>query len=287
MPLRDDGRPLVVASATYAILDTRRGADDPAHMLAAGPAAVDSVSTTIVAAAGRSTTDPRVVTVASAVGIVAGRRYLLQHGGRAELVRVEGVSGTTLRLVSAVVGSFAGGAAFLGCELSCSVPADATGEDEYLTQHALVVRWEPDGLAPFLEQVFVERVAPAPLVSPDEVLQLDPTLTAYAGEDMTVADAVRQAADDFGVDMLNAGVEDDRILAGPIGRRAVLHLAAWHLIKHSTDPSAVSRAERYHARYAELRNGLLQGLDKAKTTRLTADATREPPDARSRFTPRW
>ena len=287
VPLRSDGRAVVVPSASYAIVDTRRPATDASHELATGSATIDPVATTITAAAGKNTPDPWALTVASAVGIVAGRRYLLTSGGRAELVCVAGVSGTTLRLASQLPVSFSSGATFSGVELAATVPAAVTGEDDYLDGNALAVRWEPSGLAPYFDSVFVERVSPAPLVSPEEVLRLDPTLANFAGEAMSAADATRLALDDFSVDMLTAGVDDDQILAGPIGRSAIIYRAAWHLIKHSTEASAVQRAGLYHARYVELRVSLLQGFDKQKSARLTSNNARVAPDVRSLFAVGW
>ena len=87
VPLRE-GRAVAVASADFAILDLRYSADTAEHVLSSGAATVDSVSTTLAAAAGRNTADPRALSVASATGIVAGRRYLLASGGRSELVKV-------------------------------------------------------------------------------------------------------------------------------------------------------------------------------------------------------
>ncbi|HEY8377122.1 MAG TPA: hypothetical protein VIK91_11565 [Nannocystis sp.] len=282
-----DGLPVAPASATYAVIDTRRPATDPSHVLASGAATVDAVSTTLAAAAGRSTADPRRLDVTSATGIRAGHVYLLQSGGRMELVRVEGVAGTTLRLSAPVTHAFPSGAAFLGCEISCDIPAEVCADSAYLTEHALAVRWAPAGLAPYVEPVFVARASPSSLVTADELLAFDPTLAAHAGEDLTPAAAIQQAHADFSVDLLAAGVEDDRILSGPIGRRAVLHLAAYHLVKHSSEASAMARAERYYARYVELRTSLLQGRDKAKTARLTADHARQAPTAQSVFAVRW
>lgn len=287
VPLDQDGRPVKVASATYAVVDTRYDADDSGHELATGAATVDAVSTTLAAAAGRSTEDPHLLVVASAVGIAAGRRYLLTYRGQPELVKILGIDGTTLRLAAQVTLSFPTGASFQGVEISCSVPSTVTEDDAYLDDHVLAVRWTPLGLAPWLESIYLERAKPTQLISPDEVLSLDPTLEAFLDADMTGDQAVRLAVDDFHVDLLAAGREDGSVLAGPVGKRAVMYLAAWHILKGSTDTSAVSRAERYHARYAELRNNLLQGMDKAKVRNLTPDLAAKGPEVQSRFRPSW
>lgn len=286
VPLRE-GRAAIVASANYAIVDMRYGADDSAHTLASGAATIDSVSTTLATAAGRGTSDPRALSVASAVGIAVGRRYLLTSGGKSELVKVEGISGTTLRLAASLPLYFAAGATLKGVELVAPLSVDVTGDDTYLGEHVLAVRWSPDGLLPWTESIYLERVGPAPLLSPEAVLELDPTLASYAGDGNTVAAALRQAQDDFGVDMLAAGIEDTRILAGPIGRSAVLYRAAYHLIKHSSDTSAVARAEAYAARYQELRAGILNGREKKKVAQTNEDGAKQPIDVRSIFAAGW
>lgn len=286
VPLRE-GRAVVVASATYAIVDLRYGADDAAHTLASGAATVDNVSTTLSANAGKGSSDPRALSVASAAGIAAGRRYLLQSGGRSELVKVEAVSGTTLRLAATLPQYFASGSTLSGVELVAPLSADVTGEDDYLGEHVLAVKWTPDGLMPWTESIYLERVGPAPLLSPEAVLELDPTLSSYAGEGNTVASALRQATDDWNVDMLAAGIEDSQILAGPIGRSAVLYRAAYHVIKHSSDTSAVSRAEAYAARYQELRASLLNGRNKAKVAQTNEDGAKQRIDVRSIFAAGW
>lgn len=287
VPMDQYGRAVRVASATYAIVDTRYDADDSAHEVVTGAASVDSVNTTLAAAAGKSSADPRAVTVTSAVGITAGRRYLLTTGGRNDLVRVVGVDGTTVRLSAPVASPFPSGALFQGVEISCSVPADSLADEEYLDRDWLAVRWTPDGLQPWLESIYVERVGPTIYATADDVTALDGTLAAYADEHMSIQGALAQATDDLRVDLLNAGHEDSGVLAGPIGKRAVVHQAAWHLLKSSAEPSAVTRAERYAARYTELKNGLVQGLDKAKTARLTPDLARKGDAVQSRFRDSW
>jgi hypothetical protein len=286
--MRDDGEPTTVASATYAVVDLRYSADDAAHTVESGSATVDTLSTTISAAGGRGTSDPRQVTVASATGITVGRRYLLQSGGRSEVVRVSGISSTTIRLSAPALKPFPSGASFLGVELSATVTLATCATEAYLDEpNSLAIRWTPSGYRPYLEAIHLERLAPAPLIAPDELLKLDATLAAYFDDNMSAADALQQAVEDFNVDMNGAGVDDDEILAGPTGRSALKYRAAWHILKSSSEPSAVTRAERYHARWQELVASLLQGWDKKKTARLTADVAKEPPDVRSRFAVRW
>ena len=286
--LREDGRVVVPTSATYAVVDLRYDADDARHEVETGNATVDSVSTTTSAAAGRGTADPRQLLLTSTTDVTAGRRYLLSYGGRSELMRVSAVSGTTVRLHSSVAQPFASGASFLGVELSATITSGTCATDDYLdSPNSLAIRWTPAGHQPILEHVHLERLGPAPLVSPDEVLKLDPTLRAYVDDDMGADDALRQARDDFDCAMLNHRIDDDEILAGPIGRRAQIYGAAWHILKAATEPSAVARAAAYATRRDNLIADLVQGAAKKKTAQLTRDAAKTADDPRSRFALRW
>lgn len=283
VPLRE-GRAVLVASADFAILDTRYSDDSASHTVTSGAASVDSVSTTLAAAAGRNTSDPRSLTVASATGIVAGRRYLISSGGRSEIIKVEAVDGTTLRLAATLPVSFPSGAALRGVELVAEVPEATAAEDDYLGRAVLLVRWEPLGLQPYTEQVFVERSAPGPAITPEALLELDPTLASIAGGGLTAAGALAMALDDWTVDLLSRGIDDGELLAGPIGRSAVRYRAAHHLIKHLSDPTAVERSAAYAARYSELLASVVAGMTKPKVTHTRAeDGTAKPPTVRSLF----
>ena len=277
VPMRS-GLPVSVASADYKLIDLRYSATSDGHVLASGAATIDSVSTTLAAAGGKSTGDPRALSVASATGIVAGRRYLLSSGGRTELVRVEAVSGTTLRLAATLPSYFASGSSFLGVEMVASIGADFLADDDYLSRHTLAIRWEPFGLPAFQEQIFVERVAPTPLVTPEALIELDATLPAFTGDGFTMSTALRLALEDFQVDLAGAGLDDTRIMTGPIGANAVKYRAAYHCLKHAAEDSAVRRAQAYEARYHELLANLLAGKDKDKVTKVNADNAAELPD---------
>lgn len=283
IPTRD-GRAVVVASADFEILDTRYPAADALQLVASGAATVDPVATTLAADAGRGTADPRALTVASAAGIAAGRRYLVTSGGKSDLVRVLAVDGTTLRLAADLPTRYVSGSTFAGVELSATVPSDAASDEDYLDADALIVRWKPAGLLPYQEQIFVERATPAPPVSADAILDLDPTLASFAGASgMTTAAALAMALEDFKVDMLTAGIDDDQILGGPIAQNAVRYRGAFHLLKHASDESAVRRAEHFAKRYDELRASLVAGRDKPKVKHLDVDNGAQARSARALF----
>ena len=112
-PLRPD--------ATPAAQVTVRGPDMTIYASAVD-ATVDAVNTTLGSAAAAAATT---VTVASATGIVVGRRYLVGNGTSAprEMVRVRGISGTTITLSRPLRSAQATGAGFVGTRLSLAVTA--------------------------------------------------------------------------------------------------------------------------------------------------------------------
>lgn len=282
VPMRN-GRAVVVGSATFELHDLGYPEDSASRILASGAASIDSVSTMTSAATGRGASDPRAVTVASATGITAGRRYLIQQGGRSELVEVEAVSSTTVRFRVAVAQPFPSGSSFLGVEVSATVPDAVTSEDDYLGASNLAVRWECGDLAPVLEPIFLERYVTASIITRQDVLNLDRTLAGYDGEGLGLDLAIAQAQSDLSIDLLSAGHDDSRVMAGPIGREALKHAAAYHALKHAMGEAEVRRAEHYLKRYSELRANLLIGLDKAKVTHLDAEGTKKPIELRSIF----
>lgn len=286
VPMRN-GRATKVSGAAYELHDLRYPEDSADRILDSGTATVDSVSTTISAAAGRSTADPRSLTVASATGIVVGRTYLLRQGGRSESVEVDAISGTTVRLRSAVTQSFPAASEFVGLEVSCSIPEAVAANDDYLGAENLAVRWEFTGLPPLLEPVFLERYTTPPVITRQDVLNLDRTLESVDGNGLGLDLAVAQAQSDLSIDLLSAGHDDSRVMAGPIGREALKHAAAYHALKHAMGEAEVRRTEFYRKRYEELRANLLVGLDKAKVTHLNADGAKKPKDYKSLFAVAW
>ncbi|HEY0137466.1 MAG TPA: hypothetical protein VGB85_25455, partial [Nannocystis sp.] len=68
------------SAATLQIVDRRYSdTDDNYSVVDAAVAVVDTVDTVTTAACGRSSADPATINVSSAVGIVAGRRYLITN----------------------------------------------------------------------------------------------------------------------------------------------------------------------------------------------------------------
>jgi hypothetical protein len=88
-------------------------------------ATVDSVSTTLAAAASRGDSS---VTVASASGIVEGRRYLVEDDGEKYVVQVAEVDGTEVHLTGELPGPVSSGAPFVGIAITHQLTADETSD---------------------------------------------------------------------------------------------------------------------------------------------------------------
>lgn len=117
------------ASGTPTVQVFSADVDDDGTVEAAttGAASVDSVNTTLSAAASRLAST---VTVASATGITAGRRYLLGD----EWVEVRSISSTTLTLRRPLQGDHASGAAFVGCRISIAVDSAWMADENNITE---------------------------------------------------------------------------------------------------------------------------------------------------------
>jgi hypothetical protein len=261
VPMRD-GRPVRVSAATYEIIDARYGDESSDHVVvAAGEAAdIDVVSTTLSAKAGRSAADRRALTVASTVGFETGHAYLLEAAsGAAELVRIAAVaSGTVLRAAAEIRGDFAAASLLRNVEVSAVFPADVADDEDSL-DGIYVITWSVDGLPPMREAIRVERGEDNLVVGVDDLARLDPTIPLAGGDRVDLAGALAQARRDLRDDLTMAGVDEADLLTGRLGASAILYRAAALCMHHSDDPTAVRKAELYHARYGELRAALTIG----------------------------
>lgn len=275
------GAPVVVASATYAVLDSRYGVDSDEHVVvAAGTAAtVDAVSTTLTARAGRVAADRHAVTLTSTAGVVVGHQYAVTSpAGNVELVRVVAVvSATVLRTAAEIRGDFATGSTFKGIEVSGTFPADPAADEDNLDAEAYVVVWTIPGLPPLRESVFIERGEEGQLATLDDLAELDPHIPLAGGDRVSPATALARAHKDFRVDLMLAGVSEADLLTGPIGRDAVCYRAAELCFAHGDDPVSERKATQYRERYQELRAAIVVGVKKPQVVALDkSDETTQP-----------
>lgn len=122
------GRP---TAATFAVFAAEAGDDDTPEF--GGAASVDSVSTTLLAAAGPSDPDPTAVSLVSVTGVVAGRLYLVQEGGLREWVRPVQVDGDTVFLGSPLQNDYSTAATWRSCDLTAAVDDTWAADSAHLS----------------------------------------------------------------------------------------------------------------------------------------------------------
>lgn len=259
------GQPMRVTSATYAILDTRHGADSADHVVtAAGTAAtVDTLSTTTTAKAGRAAEDRRALTLTSTAGISAGHLYILEGAkGQAELVTIaEGspVSATVARTVAEIRGDYATGSTLRGVEVSATFPAIEADDDDNLDGLPFLLTWTFEGLPPLRETVFAERGEESQIATLADLLLLDPTLSLVGGDRVPPASALAQAQRDLRTALQQAGRSEADVLAGGIGRDYVCYRAAYLCLLGADGETAARKLDHYEKHANTLQTSLLLG----------------------------
>ena len=284
-PMRD-GSPIVVASATLRIVNLHRHEDDPSReILASTSATVDAVSTTISAAAGYSASDPEIVTVASATGITAGRRYLLRSSALVvETVTVEAVSGTTVRLATPVTQTFAASSSFLGFEISGSFPsATANDTDEFDAGYSLyAVDWTYDGRTTRELVTVVRTVSGCPVTGADFRERL-PILLPRIGSTYD-PDPLLQAAWRSVRSIINRhGLDPDNLVSDDDVPQAVCTLAGYHLLLAHPDEAAVAMRDHLNAEYQRLIGGIVAGVTKQGNVSTDRLGRAKAPEQRRRI----
>lgn len=157
-------------------------------------ATVSTVNTTISAGAARGATS---VTLASASGVVAGRRYLLgtlNSTEAAEAVTVKSVSGSAATLWAPLMLAHSSGVSFSGTRVSYAVSASAA--DAYWFDGYSV--WTPDAGDEVTETVdCVRRLIPVDLISEVDVRAVFPKAPKILDAELDMCLALREARDEY------------------------------------------------------------------------------------------
>lgn len=273
------GRPQVVASATYSISNLRYSIGSTEHVVAAAGtvATIDTASTSLANMAGPEATNARTIRVASTAGFSANRSYALTStSGVVELVRIATVvSGTELLAAAEIRGKFLTGSTLKGCELTATFPAAQADDVDHVSDDLpWLIVWDIPGFAPLKESIHLERGEEAILATLEDLTELDPMLAKTGNERIDSALALSRAHRDVRTDLQLAGASESDMLLGPIGRDCVCYRAAFLMTHHSNDEAEMKKAEFYHERYQHLLSGLMIGsmrsevvaLDKATVT---------------------
>ena len=136
------GRP---TSATFEVFADTAGDDDTAEF--SGTATVDSVSTTLSAAAGASQTDPTALALTSAASVVVGRTYLLSEDSKREWVRLVALDGSTATVNHPLANNYTTAATFVSTDITAAIDATWVADESNLSTPSnpepdYRVRWE-------------------------------------------------------------------------------------------------------------------------------------------------
>jgi hypothetical protein len=123
-----EGRP---SAASFQVF--RDTIDDVGEAELAGSASIDTVNTITTAAAGPSEADPHRLSVFSAAGFTAGRKYLVIGAQQREWVEVVEVQLGYVRARHPLKNSYATGATIVGTTITASIDVEWSGADEHLS----------------------------------------------------------------------------------------------------------------------------------------------------------
>jgi len=253
VPVNAHGRPTVVTSCTYRIVDLRLGEDDPLReIVAAGTAAqIDGTSTTTDAACGRGTANAKKIPVVATAGFIAGHSYLIAKGdGTRESFIVEGIATNDYLIPrDELARQYSIGATVRGLEVSGTFPALVADDDEKIEDgeggpYAIDWSWDLDP-SPRREMVWIIRQPDSLLITEEDVLSIDSSLTATTGNRVSIATAIRQAAAEVRVHLQLHSIDPDNFHAPSALRLATAYRACWHLVRLMKGEENQARAETY------------------------------------------
>lgn len=258
------------ASGTPTVQVFAGGTDDDgtAESATTGSASVDSVDTTISAAASIGDTT---LTLTSGTGVAKGRRYLLTDvDGNEEQVEVLGVNGTAIRLRQPLINAFANGSTFVGTRISIAVDTTWCGMKSKLTDASETggagyrLRWAYTvaSVATIgVSYADLVRYQAKNLVSPLDVDRLFPgwidNLAIDYREDQgraLVDEAFRTIRIDALADaQLVRAIRDTQVLADLVIYRANVLAVQNNVVRGALDPRALEIArDLYDQRYVAL-----------------------------------
>lgn len=285
VPVNRQGRPTLATSATYRIVDLRKGEDDPEReVVAAGTAAtIDSTSTTSSAACGRGTVNTKKIPVSSVVGFAAGRRYLITLAdGTRELFVCEGIGANYLIPRDELSRQYASGATVRGIEVSGTFPALVADDEEKIEDgqggpYAVDWSWDVDP-SPRREMCWIIRQPDSLLCTQDDVLSIDPTISATSGERITIPTAIKQAAAEVRVHLQLHQIDPDNFHSPGLLKLAVAYRALWHLTRllSSKDGQNAARAETYQTEAQKYLDNVTIGQPPEKSVKVDPSTDTAP-----------
>lgn len=225
-------------------------------VLASPTPTLDAVNTTLSASAAAGATS---LSVTSATGITAGRRYLVGGAETAggEVVLVASVSGTTVTLQRALVSARASGATFQGTRVT--VPVSSACTAEVVRQRR--VEWTDPDTAEVLAVPFdVTRYAPRTFLTTSLLMDLDALLRKRIPAGTSLPTVIERAWEMLLSDLATK----DR---HPGGYAGVIDLTTAHaylvrslLAETDTSAEGVEYRDDMRRRYADERDRVLASM---------------------------
>lgn len=261
------GRPTVVGSATYVILDMREGETSSQREVVASTAAtLDSGSATTSAAAGRSTADATLLTVDDASDFAEGDRILVAatDGGHRELATVHATTATTINTRAPLSGVYASGSSVSGIEMSGVFPSsEANDADETVEDgggmYQIVWTYTIDGeVWNVAEPIWVTRYSLQPWATEEEVIRKHPAIKKRVSP-TTMSDALVHATEDVAAALEIVGKDPRQFRLGLAGRLAVIYGALAYIFDQFGGEEDARLAEKYEERSMYFREGLTTG----------------------------
>lgn len=282
VPVNRHGRPTVATSATYRIVDLRKGEDAPdREVVASTNATIDSTSTTSSASCGRGTANAKKIPVQSTTGFVAGRRYLITLAdGTRELFVCEGIGTGYLIPRDEISRQYASGATVRGIEVSGTFPSGTANDEEKIEDgeggpYAVDWSWDVDP-SPRREICWLIRQPDSLLVTEEEVLAIDPSLSATTGNRVSLATAIRQASTEIRVQLQLHAIDPDNFHAGAALKLAVAYRAAWHIVRLMKGDENQERSQTYKDESQKLMDSITVGVPPEKSVKVSPSTDTAP-----------
>lgn len=253
VPIDAQGMPRVVSSATYQIDDLREAElTDRRAVVASTAATLSTVATTITAAAGPSTANPRRVALTSATGVRVGGVYLLRDttGAVEEAITVARLVSTSLETTRPITRAFATGAAFVGLEAEGTFPSIVAADETRLESGGgpFQVTWTYTiGSVVYVQphEKWLTRYSFSPWVRPDEIYRFLPGLASSSGDTVDPHEAIAAATEEFAELMAASGRDPVYLRGAPSSTLYICKRALVHVCRGSRSEALQLMAETF------------------------------------------
>lgn len=263
-PIDAAGRPARVTSASYSIVDVRELETSSDRVIASGSATLSAVDTTLSAAGGAGTANPRQLTLASATGVSVGQRLLATTAEGRTLLVVERISGSAITVRDQVPLALPSGTPIQALDLEASFPSDEANDQdalregrEYQCTWTYALQGETIRVA---QAVWLVRYTGEAWITEDDVVRAYPSLPDRVRGKVRIVDAITVATQDLIAELEAAGRRAEGYRTGLPGLVAVRNRAIAYCLRWvgSGDTDA-SYADVCDERYTRLRDNLITG----------------------------